>query len=123
MYLLDEGKALGRTLTGYRDQYFLPDKRNAQTIFSWKPKPDAEEAIYKKLENLCISMKTADYLQLPERLDIRHEIETSEDTLSLYRKLEKDMLLPYDDGDIDAGSAAILVNKLLQVAGLSLIHI
>ena len=92
MYLLDEGKALGRTLTGYRDQYFLPDKRNAQTIFSWKPKPDAEEAIYKKLENLCISMKTADYLQLPERLDIRHEIETSEDT-------------------------AILVNKLLQVAG------
>lgn len=117
MYLLDEGKALGRTLTGYRDQYFLPDKRNAQTIFSWKPKPDAEEAIYKKLENLCISMKTADYLQLPERLDIRHEIETSEDTLSLYRKLEKDMLLPYDDGDIDAGSAAILVNKLLQVAG------
>ena len=117
MYLLDEGKALGRTLTGYRDQYFLPDKRNAQTIFSWKPKPDAEEAIYKKLENLCISMKTADYLQLPERLDIRHEIETSEDTLSLYRKLEKDMLLSYDDGDIDAGSAAILVNKLLQVAG------
>lgn len=117
MYLLDEGKALGKTLTCYRDQYFLPDKRNAQTIFSWKPKPDAETAIYKKLENLCISMKTADYLQLPERLDIRHEIETSEETLALYRKLEKDMLLPYDDGDIDAGSAAILVNKLLQVAG------
>lgn len=117
MYLLDEGKALGRTLTGYRDQYFLPDKRNAQTIFSWKPKPDAEKAIYKKLEPLCISMKTADYLQLPERLDIRHEIEPSESTLALYHKLEKDMLLPYDDGDIDAGSAAILSNKLLQVAG------
>lgn len=117
MYLLDGGRTLGRTLTGYREQYFLPDKRNAQTIFSWKPKPDAEEEIYKKLEPLCISMKTADYLQLPERLDIRHEIETSEKTLALYRRLEKDMLLPYDDGDIDAGSAAILVNKLLQAAG------
>lgn len=117
MYLLDRGRTLGRTLTGYREQYFLPDKRNAQTIFSWKPKPDAEEEIYTKLEPLCISMKTADYLQLPERLDIRHEIEMSEKTLALYHRLEKDMLLPYDDGDIDAGSAAILVNKLLQAAG------
>lgn len=117
MYLLDGGKALGKTLTGYRDQYFLPDKRNQQMIFSWKPRQNAEEEIYKKLEGLCISMKTADYLQLPERLDVRHEIELSEETLAIYRKLEKDMLLPYEDGDIDAGSAAILTNKLLQVAG------
>ncbi|MCM1231969.1 MAG: DEAD/DEAH box helicase [Ruminococcus flavefaciens] len=117
MYLLDGGKALGKTLTGYRDQYFLPDKRNQQMIFSWKPRQNAEEEIYKKLEGLCISMKTADYLQLPERLDVRHEIELSEEALAIYRKLEKDMLLPYEDGDIDAGSAAILTNKLLQVAG------
>ncbi len=117
MYLLDGGKALGKTLTVYRDSYFVPDKRNAQVIFSWKPKADSEEKIYEKLQGLCISMKTADYLQLPERIDVRHEIKTSEKTLELYQKLERDMLLPYEDGDIDAGSAAILVNKLLQVAG------
>lgn len=117
MFLLDEGKTLGRTLTSYRDSYFVPDKRNAQMIFSWKPRPDAEKKIYEKLSDLCVSMKTADYLQLPERVDVRHEIETSEETLAVYQKLERDMLLPYDDGDIDAGSAAILVNKLLQVAG------
>ena len=117
MFLLDEGKTLGRTLTSYRDSYFVPDKRSAQMIFSWKPRPDAEAKIYEKLGDLCVSMKTADYLQLPERVDIRHEIETSEETLAIYQKLEKDMLLPYDDGDIDAGSAAILTNKLLQVAG------
>lgn len=117
MFLLDEGKTLGRTLTSYRDSYFVPDKRSAQMIFSWKPRPDAEAKIYEKLGDLCVSMKTADYLQLPERVDVRHEIETSEETLAIYQKLEKDMLLPYDDGDIDAGSAAILTNKLLQVAG------
>ena len=117
MFLLDEGKTLGRTLTSYRDSYFVPDKRSAQMIFSWKPRPDAEAKIYEKLGDLCVSMKTADYLQLPERVDILHEIETSEETLAIYQKLEKDMLLPYDDGDIDAGSAAILTNKLLQVAG------
>lgn len=117
MFLLDEGKALGRTLTSYRDKYFLPDKRNQQMIFSWKPRPDAEKEIYEKLSDFCVSMKTADYLQLPERLDVRHEIETTKETLEIYQKLERDMLLPYDSGDIDAGSAAILVNKLLQVAG------
>lgn len=117
MYLLDAGEALGKTLTSYREKWFVPDKRNATTIFSWKPKEGAEEEIYKKLESLCISMKTADYLQLPERLDIRHEIEPSKATMELYKKLERDMIIPYEDGDIDAGSAAILVNKLLQVAG------
>lgn len=117
MFLLDSGKALGKTLTSYRDAYFLPDKRNAQVIFSWKLKDGAEEAIYKKLDTLCVSMKSADYLQLPERLNIRHEIEPSKDVLSVYQKMEKDMLLPFESGDIDAGSAAILSNKLLQLAG------
>lgn len=117
VYLLDNGETLGRTLTGYREKYFLPDKRNMQVIFSWKPKREAEQEIYKKLENLCISMKTADYLQLPERLDIKHKIEPSEEFKALYKKLEKDMLLPYDDGDIDAGTAAVLMNKLLQLSG------
>lgn len=117
MYLLDEGKALGKTLTNYRSTYFLPDKRNATTIFSWKPKPGAEEEIYERLEGLCISMKSSDYLQLPERLMLRREFELSEKGLTLYKTLERDTLLPFADGDIDAPTAAILTNKLLQAAG------
>lgn len=117
MYLLDEGKSLGKTLTSYRETYFLPDKRNATTIFSWKPKAGAEEAIYAKLDGLCISMKAADYLQLPERLFLRREVEMSEKAMTLYKTLEKDTLLPFADGDIDAPTAAVLTNKLLQAAG------
>lgn len=117
VYLLDEGKALGKTLTGYRDLYFLPDKRNAMTIFSWKLKDGAEKEIYKRLEGLCISMDSADYLQLPDRLDIQHEVILDDKAVETYKQLEKDMLLPFSDGDVDAGTAAILANKLLQVAG------
>lgn len=117
MYLLDEGKALGKTLTSYRETYFVPDKRNATTIFSWKPKDGAEEEIYKKIGSLCISMKSADYLQLPERLMLRREFELSEKAAELYHTLERDTLLPFADGDIDAPTAAILTNKLLQAAG------
>lgn len=117
MFLLDQGESLGKTLTGYRDLYFIPDKRSASVIFSYKLKPGAEEQIYSKISDLCISMKTADYLELPERLDVRHEITLSKVAMDKYRQLERDMLLPYEEGDIDAGSAAILTNKLLQVAG------
>ena len=117
MYLLDEGKALGRTLTSYRDTYFVPDKRNAAQIFSWKPKPGAEELIYEKIGGLCISMKSADHLQLPERLMLRREFELSDEAMALYKTLERDTLLPFADGDIDAPTAAVLTNKLLQAAG------
>lgn len=117
MYLLDEGKALGKTLTSYRETYFVPDKRNATTIFSWKPKDGAEDAIYERLDGLCISMKSSDYLKLPDRLMLRREFELSEKAAELYRTLERDTLLPFADGDIDAPTAAILTNKLLQVAG------
>lgn len=117
MFLLDGGEALGKTLTGYREKYFDPDKRNATVIYSWKPKPGAEQQIYKKLDGLCISMKSEDYLQLPERLYLRREFELSESAMKVYRQLERDTLLPFADGDVDAGTAAILANKLLQLAG------
>ena len=117
MFLLDGGEALGKTLTGYREKYFDPDKRNAAVIYSWKPKPGAEQQIYKKLDGLCISMKSEDYLQLPERLYLRREFELSESAMKVYRQLERDTLLPFADGDIDAGTAAILGNKIFQLGG------
>lgn len=116
-YLIDQGEALGKTITGYCDKYFVPDKRNATTIFSWKPKPFAEEEIYEKLKACCISMDSAGHLDLPERLYVNHELELPDGVKEQYRQLEKDMLLPFADGDIDAGTAGILVNKLLQFCG------
>ena len=37
--------------------------------------------------------------------------------MELYKTLERDTLLPFADGDIDAPTAAVLTNKLLQAAG------
>ena len=64
--LLDMGQRLGRFIGRYREDYFVPDKRNQQVIFSYKPKPGAEEAIYRLISDITISMKGADYLKLPE---------------------------------------------------------
>ena len=115
VYLLDEGARLGKTISAYRETYFDPGRRGPNgVIYDWTPKPGAEEAIYKKLDDLCISMAARD---LPERLFIPHEVKLSEKAMAQYLQLQKDMLLPFADGDVDAGSAAILSNKLLQIAG------
>jgi len=114
--LLDMGERLGRFITGYRSEYFVPDKRNQQVIFSYKPRASAEEKIYKKISDICVSMKACDYLKMPERIDNIVEVQLSDEEKELYEKLEKEMLLPFSDGDIDAVNAAALSNKLLQMA-------
>lgn len=114
--LIDMGQRLGRFITNYKNEYFVPDKRNQQVIFSYKPKEGAEEQIYNKISDICVSMKACDYLKMPERIDNIVEVEMSQKEQSLYEKLEREMLLPFADGDIDAVNAAALSNKLLQMA-------
>lgn len=118
VYLLDGGERLGKTLTVYRDTYFNPGRRGPQgVVYEWIPKEGAEEAIYKKLEGLCISMDSKDHLDLPDRLFIPQEVELSQEARGMYQTMRRDMLLPFKDGDVDAATAAILSNKLLQMAG------
>ena len=114
--LIDMGQRLGRFISNYRNEFFIPDKRNAQVIFSYKPREDAEGEIYKRISDICVSMKVCDYLDMPERIDNIVYVKISEEEKKLYKRLEKDMLLPLEDGEIDAVNAAALSNKLLQMA-------
>lgn len=115
VYLLDCGKRLGRNITAYREAFFVPDKRNRTTIFSYAPKDGAEETIYNAISDICISMKAEDYLELPELVynDIPVKLDTA--AQKAYDRLERDTLLPVDDTVITAGSAAVLRGKLLQL--------
>lgn len=118
VYLLDEGQRLGRTLTSYREEYFVPGRRGPNgVIYDWRLKEGAEERIYSKISDLCISMKTEDFVDLPEQLIVSQEVILDDTAKAMYKQLEKDMLLPFKDGDVDAATAAILTNKLLQMAG------
>ena len=117
VYLLDSGERLGKTLTGYRERYFLPDKRSREVIFTYKPKDGAEEAIYNKLSDICISMKSGDYLKIPERIDNVVPVYLPQKSMEKYRQLERDLVLTMLEGDVVAGNAAVLTNKLLQITG------
>ncbi len=114
--ILDMGQRLGRFIGGYRERFFIPDKRSREMVFSYKPREGAEEAIYSLISDICISMKAGDYLDMPECIYNQVEVTMSEKERKLYGQLEKDMLLPFADGDIDAVNAAALSGKLIQMA-------
>jgi len=114
--LLDLGQRLGRFIGKYRDAYFVPDKRNQQMVFSYKPKPGAEEAIYRQISDITISMKNTDYLKMPELVMNEISVRLSEDEWRHYQTMKDEMVLSLDGKDIDAVNAAALSGKLLQMA-------
>lgn len=115
--LLDMGKRLGRFIGHYRDEFFLPDRRNQQIVFSYKPKAGAEEEIYRRISDVTISMKSADYLKLPPLVVSTKAVAMTAKERRTYDSLKKDLVVSVGENEIDAVSAAALSNKLLQMAG------
>lgn len=114
--LLDMGEGLGRYITHYRMNFFVPDKRNQQIVFSYKPRPGAEDAIYRLISDITISMKLADFLKMPECIMNEVEVKLSQKEWSVYDELRQEMVVSLEDEEIDAANAAALSGKLLQMA-------
>ena len=115
VYLLDQGERLGKTLTAYRNTYFDPDARNGAIVYSYKPKKGSDAIIQSKLSDIVISMKTEDYLQLPDVVYIDVPIALDSAMQKQYDEFERDQVLSLDD-TVNAANAAALTNKLLQFA-------
>ena len=114
--LLDMGKRLGRFITQYRGDYFLPDKRNGQIIYSYKPMPNAEDAIYRNISDMTISMKSTDHLKMPELLSSKCEVRLSDEERIRYEELKSQLVLQLPEGEVTAANAASLTGKLVQLA-------
>jgi SNF2 family DNA or RNA helicase len=114
--LLDMGQRLGRFIGQYRTDYFLPDKRNGQVIFSYKPLPNAEEQIYQKIADITISMKSTDHLTMPELITTEYPVRLSDKESERYDELKQELVLQLAGGEITAANAAALSNKLCQMS-------
>lgn len=115
VYLLDGGERLGKKITGFRERYFEPDQRNRDRVFTYAPKSGADQVIQNLIGDICVSMKADDYLELPDIIYNTVPVVLDNKARRAYEKLEKEMLLQVDGATIDAGSAAVLTNKLLQL--------
>lgn len=114
--LLDMGKRLGRFITHYRDQFFMPDARNMNQIFSYKPRPGAEAEIYRRIRDMTISMKSTDYLQMPECVMNRVPVFLNPVEQDTYNALKRELVVQLGGEEVDAVNAAALSNKLCQMA-------
>lgn len=115
IYLLDEGERLGKKIEHFRERYFEPDQRDRDRVFTYAPKIGADEIIKSLIGDICVSMSAEDYLELPDCITVDVPVILDSKAQAAYTKLEKEMLLEIDESTIDAGSAAVLTNKLLQL--------
>ena len=114
--ILDMGERLGRYISQYRNLYFKPDKRNGMVVYSYKPLPGAEEAIYHQIADITVSMKATDYLEMPELVSVVKEVRLSEKEKERYDELKKSLVLELPGGEVTAANAASLTLKLSQMA-------
>ena len=114
--LIDLGERLGRYITRYREAYFRPDKTNGMIVYSYKPLPGAEQAIYDRISDITISMRAQDHLQMPELISTRYPVEMSDKEKKRYKEMKDTLVLQLPDGDITAANAAALTSKLSQLS-------
>ena len=113
--ILDMGRRLGRFITRYRADYFQPDRRSGQVVYSYKPLPHAEEAIYRQISDVAISMKAVDHLKMPELVSSEYPVRLSEEEKRKYSELKRELTLSLGDAEITAANAASLSGKLSQI--------
>jgi SNF2 family DNA or RNA helicase len=116
IYLLDQGERLGKFVGRYREAYFRPGASNGYVVYRWIPRKGAEETIRQRIADLCVSMSAADYLQLPERVDVEVPVRLSGQELQVYKEMEREALVEIDGDTVAATSAAAVMGKLLQMA-------
>ncbi len=113
IYLLDGGERLGKSFTAFRDNYF---SFNAYT-YETKLKPGAEDEIIQKISDICLVMKSEDYLDIEEPLFVPHRVHLSDAEMRQYRDMERHLVVTLRDGsEVEAETAAELSQKLLQMA-------
>lgn len=116
MNLIDRGERLGTRIGQYRERYFVPGARSGHVVYDWALRPRAEEAIYARIADVALSMRAADELELPGRVDNVVEVALTEAQMRAYRAFERDQVADFGDQEVTAASAAALANKLLQWA-------
>lgn len=118
LYLLDQGERLGRTLGAFRARFLVPEKMNGHIVYSYRPREGAEDEVYSRLADICMSVKKEDVIDLPGQVYEDIELELPPSIMKQYKQFERDKVMECldEDGEIVAGTQAVLTNKLLQFA-------
>lgn len=120
IYLMDQGQRLGKNITTYRNNYFVPGLVMNNITVNWKPRDGAENAIYAQVNDIVISVRNPN-IQLPQVTYNDVMCYMSDEEMAKYKELAKESVLDIllengDETSIEAVNAAILSAKLSQMA-------
>lgn len=115
IYLMDRGERLGKTLTAFRQRYLKPGRRNGYIVYNWLLQEDAEERIYAKLSDICMSLKAEDCAELPPVQYLDYKVELTPKVKTKYRAFKREKVLSVQDDNILAANAGVLCQMLLQM--------
>lgn len=114
--VLDMGERLGRFISQYRLEYFVPDQVNGPIVYSYRLRKGADKRIYDKISDITISMKGTDHLQMPELINSEYLVYLDEDEREKYESMASDLVINLPGGEVTAANAATLSGKLTQMA-------
>lgn len=115
VYLMDQGKRLGRTLSAFRSRYLIPGRKNGYVVYEWLLQEGAKRRIYEAIGDICMSLKAEDWLKLPDCQYLTQEVILSKQAMQQYHRFKREKILEIcEDGVITAANAGVVTNKLLQ---------
>lgn len=116
IYILDQGKRLGDTITRFKGRYYT----------QYGPEPymirlrsySAGVDIQNKLKDICYRVPDSEVRAvLPDIVKLNHMIDLPSKVRNLYNEAERDFFLKFDSGEeMSVENAAILAGKLQQIA-------
>ncbi len=113
VFILDLGRALGRHITAYRNEFFYSTGYGGYT---WLLQRGAEERIYERLRPLVLRMAAADYLDLPPIVYNTVHVDLPEAALRQYRSMETLLLAAVNGRIVSAANVGASLTKCRQIA-------
>lgn len=110
LWMLDRGERLGRTITEYKDRWFVTKGYNTRL------RPDAAEEITHRIKDICLSIDARDWFDLRKPVVVDKYIELPDNVRDLYRKMQREFYMELKNKTVSAVNSAAKSQKLLQIA-------
>jgi SNF2 family DNA or RNA helicase len=115
LWFLDKGERLGRSFAAFEERWFQKPTRNSEFTTS-RPVSWAQDQIHERIRDICITIDPGDYIDIPDPIRTRVNVELEGKAKSMYKAMEREMFLQIREHEIEAVHAASRTIKCLQLA-------
>jgi SNF2 family DNA or RNA helicase len=112
--LLDEGERLGHCKSVFEKRFF----KKCPYTYEYTPKPHAFKEITESISDICVSLRTEDYVEMPQIVSLTKKVKLSKKQMKMYKELEKTLVL--EEFDLEVANQAACTQKLLQLSNGSM---